>query len=495
MKNLKTGLVIGGSIGGLLAARVLSDFCSKVLIVEKDTFPDGPEHRNGTPQAFHPHRITPRGKAIIDRFFPDYEQDLVSHGAPSSLNKIIHQHNQFGTMVSPYPRNDIKFSRAVLEYVIRERVRKIDNIHFLQKHDVLSLTASSETDRITGVLARDRETDLSPFPIEADLVIDTSGRTSKLSQWLVDLGFTVPLPDKMTANIGYSTRRYKLPPGKEHLADKWDAVNVGGTPGKTFLGAFSFIENQVAETILYRPDGVFPPSDPDQFEREIGRLPSPLISELISGLEPITPPKGFRVPCLFRHHFDQMVNWPPGLLVLGDAYSNFDPIFGQGMTVAAIEAELLYKELGRNDSDPPKTGFERTMLKKFQHVIEAAWWLNCAADLRWEGVGYEGAQPLKGIEFGQTYMDFYLKYATEKQDWKLYGLYWAVNTLSVSPKAIFNPEMVQIVLSSSPSGQNELDQLKNGNSLENALRDILPDFSEEIFAPEKMNKLEVRREN
>ncbi|MDM5197354.1 FAD dependent oxidoreductase [Fictibacillus enclensis] len=493
MKKLETGLVIGGSIGGLLAARVLSDFCSKVLVVEKDAFPDCPEHRQGTPQAFHPHRITPRGKAIIDRFFPDYEQDLVSLGAPSSLNKIIHQHNQFGTMVSPYPRNDIKFSRAVLEYVIRERVRKIDNIHFLQKHDVLSLSVSPENDRITGVMARDRETDLSLFPVEAELVIDTSGRTSKLTEWLGDLGYNVPFPDKMTANIGYSTRRYKLPPGKEHLAEKWEAVNVGGTPGKTFLGAFSFIENQVAETILYRPDGVFPPSDPVEFEKEISRLSSPLISELISGLEPITPPKSFRVPYLFRQHFEQMKNWPAGLLVLGDAYCNFDPIFGQGMTVAAMEAELLYKELERNDTS--ETGFEQSILKKFQHVIEAAWWLNCAADLRWDGVGYEGSQPLKGIEFGQTYMDLYLKYATEKQDWKLYGLYWAVNTLSVSPRAIFNPEMVRTVLSSTPSGQNVLDKLENGHSLENVLRDILPDFSEEIFDPEKMNKLEVRHEN
>ncbi|MDN4524980.1 FAD-dependent oxidoreductase [Fictibacillus fluitans] len=493
MKNLSTGLVIGGSIGGLLAARVLSDFYSKVLIVEKDAFPDGPEHRRGTPQAFHPHRITLRGKAIIDRFFPDYEQDLISFGAPSSLNKIIHQQNQYGTMVSPYPRNDIKFSRAVLEYVLRERVRKIENIHFLQQHDVLSLTASPENSRITGVLARDRETDLPPYIITADLVIDTSGRTSKLTEWLGKLGYTVPLPDKMTADIGYSTRRYKLPPGKEHLADKWDAVNVGGTPGKTFLGAFSFIENQVAETILYRPDGVCPPSDPVQFEKEIGKLPSPLISELISGLDPISPPKSFRVPHLFRQHFEQMENWPAGLLVLGDAYSNFDPIFGQGMTVAAMEAELLYKELEHNHTS--ETGYEQNLLKKFQHVIEAAWWLNCAADLRWHGVGYEGTQPLKGIDFGQTFMDLYLKYATEKQDWKLYGLYWAVNTLSVSPRTIFNPQMVRTVLSSSSHGQSVLAELENGKPLEEALRDILPDFSEEIFAAAKTNELEVPREN
>ncbi len=479
-----SAIVIGGGIAGLLAARILSEFYSKVVIVEKDAFSDQPELRPGTPQAFHPHRITGRGKAVINRFFPDYEKDLEAHGAPSSLNKTVHQHNQYGTMVAQYPRNDIKFSRPVLEFVIRQRVRNITNVQFLQKHDVVHLLSSADHQTITGILGRNRVTN-EEKEIHADLVIDTSGRSSKLPKWLKELGYEVPAPDRMTAVIGYSTRRYKLPSHLLHLAEKWDAIVIAGHPSTgTFHGVFSFIENNVAETLLYRPDGIYPPTDPEAYAKEIARLPSPLITEIISKLEPMTNPRSYRAPGLFRQHFEQMVHWPEGLLVIGDAFCNFDPIFGQGMTVSAMEAEVLHSLLREQQTDP-KPLFEQNVLQKIQDVIAPAWWLNCTADLQWEGVEYEGSQPLKGIEFGQKYMDLYLKHATEEQNWKFYGMYWAVNTLSFPPKAILNPQMVSTVLTSSSEGRLWLDELlaEYKKPLEELLDDILPSFSGEVFQP------------
>ncbi|MGG0240402.1 FAD-dependent oxidoreductase [Bacillus rhizoplanae] len=481
-------LIIGGGIGGLLTARVLSDYYGEVLIVDKDDFPEKPENRPGTPQAFHPHRSTLRGKSIMERLFPGYEEDLLAQGAPSSLNKTIHHMNQYGTIVFQYPRNDIKFSRAVLEWVLRQRMKEIPNVRFLPKHDVIRLLTTPDQATVTGVQVRERGQIGQEKALTADMVFDTSGRSSKLAKWLEDLGYDVPDPDLLKVTLGYSTRRYKIPSHLTHLTEKWDAINITGQPANgTFTGVFSFIENHIAEVLLYRPDGHYPPTNAKEYEQTIAQLPSPIIAEILQELEPITAPRGYRVPELFRHHYEQMQRWPSGLLVLGDAYCIYDPIFGQGMTVAAIEVEMLESCLHEQRNDP-KPYFEQRVLQKIQDVIEPAWWLNCATDLQWEGVEYMGSQPLKGISFGQKYMDLFLKHATIQRNFELYGLYWAVNTLSLSPRNIINSQMVTAVLTASDEGKQLLSELsqKYGKPLEEILDEIVPSFSGAPF--ESMNQ-------
>lgn len=477
-------IIIGGSIAGLLTARVVSDYYEEVIIVDKDEFPDQPVERNGTPQAYHPHRFTQRGKMITSRLFPGYEEDLVAHGSPSSLNKTIHNMNRHGSMTGKYPRNDIKFSRAMLEWVLREHVKRIAHVRFLPKHDVLQLVSTADHSTVTGVQVRERGTSGLETILNGDLVIDTSGRSSKLSVWLESMGYDVPAPDYLKANIGYSTRRYKLPPQAIHLADEWDAIVMAGQPDTgNFAGCFSFIEHHVAEMLLYRPGGQYPPTDPDAFEAAAAALPSPIISDILQQLEPLAPPRAFRVPELYRHHYEQMQRWPSGLLVLGDAFCIYDPIFGQGMTVAAIEAEALENCLQQQWSHP-QPDFERNVLQTIQNIIEPAWWLNCANDLQWEGVEYIGTEPLKGIAFGQQYMDLFLQYATTTQNWELNGLYWGVNTLSVSPSEVMKPELVKTVLSSTDEGQRLLTEIhRHGSTLEEALNQLLPHFAPASFVP------------
>jgi len=486
LRKMGNALVIGGGMAGLLAARVLSDFFAEVLIVEKDDFPEQPVNRPGTPQAFHPHRFTSRGKSITERFFPDYEADLLALGAPSSLNKTAYNVNQYGSMEGLYPRNDVKFSRAALEWVIRKRVQKIANVRFFPKHDVIGLTTNADQTAVTGVQVR--EVEKSGLQIlAADLVVDTSGRASKLSKWLTDMGYKVPKPDLLKVDLGYSTRRYKLPAHLTHLTDHWDVINIAGQPANgTYTGVFSFIENQVAEVLLYRPGGVYPPTNPDDFEQAIAMLPTPMIADIVWELEPITSPRGFRVPELYRHHYEQMKRWPSGLLVMGDAFCIYDPIFGQGMTVAAIEAEMLEASL-QEQSEAPRPHFEQWVLARMQQVIEPAWWLNCANDLQWGGVTYEAVEPLQGIELGQKYMDLFLKLATSQGNWELYGLYWAVNTLSVSPEKMLNPQRATDVLTATEEGRQLLTVLSEqyGLPIEEALQAALPAFAAAPYSTEK----------
>lgn len=477
IQKVGKAIVIGGSMTGLMTARVLSSYYEEVLLIDKDEFPQHPADRNGAPHGFHPHRFTQRGKMITEQLFPGYEEELVALGSPSSLKKTVHMMNQYGTVAVPYQRNDIKFSRAVLEWVIRGRVRKIPNVRILTEHDVIGLHTTPNHTAVTGVEVRQRGLGMK-HDYMADLVVDASGRASKLTQWLTEFGYDVPHPDRMKAAIGYSTRRYNVPAHKKHLIEKWDVINIMGQPVKgTFAGVFSFIENEVAEMMLYRPGGHYPPTDAEDFEQEVAQLPTPMIAEILRELEPIAPPKGFRVPELYRHHYDKMEKWPNGLLVLGDAYCIYDPIFGQGMTVAAIEVDLLDTMLQERQTNS-EPHFEQKFLRTIQEkAITPAWWLNCAADLQWDGVVYEaGSEPLKGVAFGSRYMNLILREGTANQNFKLFGLYWGVNSLSLPLYELFHPQMVKSVLASSEEGQQLLaDLLKDYDlPLEEALIRLIP---------------------
>lgn len=469
-------IIIGGSIAGLLTARVLSDYYAEAWIMEKDELPEKPEDRLGTPHAFHPHRFTQRGKMITERFFPGFEEDLVANGAPSSLNKTAYNSNQYGIMSGPYQRNDIKFSRAMLEWVIRRGVQRIPHVQFLARHDVVRLNTSTDRCTITGVVVRERGSLEQETTFPSDLVVDTSGRFSKLPQWLADMDYEVPSPDLLKVNLGYSTQRFQVPPLLTQITEQWDVINIAGQPANgTFTGVFSFIENQVAEVLLYRPGGQFPPTNAEAYKQAIAELPSPLIAEVLEGLEPVSEVKGYRVPELYRHRYEKMERWPAGLLVLGDAFCIFDPIFGQGMTVAAIEAERLDSCL-REQRIHPKAGFEQRVLRYLQEAIEPAWWLNCAADIQWEGVTYAGSESIQGITFVSKVMNLLLKEATTKQMFQLYGLYWAVNSLAQSPRAIFNPQMVTDILSASKEGKHLLAEIsgESGRPLAEVLDEIIP---------------------
>lgn len=477
--NEGKAIIIGGSIAGLMTAKAVSQFFEEILIIDKDEFAAAPENRAGTPQAFHPHRFTQRGKLITERLFPGYEEDLLAQGAPSSFNKIVFNMNAYGSFEGKYPRHDIKFSRAVLEWVLRQRVMAMPQVRFLTKCDVVGLLASPDGAAVNGVRVRDREAGREERTLHADWVFDASGRGSRLPEWLEGLGYPVPKPDVLKKSLGYSTRRYRVPADMSHIPEQWDVVNIAGQPVQgTLTGVFSFIEHNVAEVLLYRPGGQYPPTDEASFEQAVAALPSPLIDELTRKLEPITAPRAFRVPELYRRHYERMERWPAGLLVLGDALCIYDPIYGQGMTVAAIEAEAL-EACFKKRSEESTDGFEKEVLNQLQRVIEPAWWLNCAEGMQWNGVSYEGAEPLKGIAFGSKYMDLYLKHATQRQDHKLFGLYWAVNTLMLSPGEILNPEMVRSVLSASEEGEQWLRELeeRHGGSLEAALEEMLPDFA------------------
>jgi 2-polyprenyl-6-methoxyphenol hydroxylase-like FAD-dependent oxidoreductase len=441
-ESSQRAIIIGGGIGGLLSAKVLSEYYGEVLIIDKDDFPEKPQNRSGTPQDFQPHRLTPRGSIIMNRLFPGFNDDLLAQGAPPSLNKTAHLSNPYGSQAMPNSENEATFSRALLEWVFRERVKGIPNVQIVPKQDVIGLLSNPEHTIVTGITIRDREQSRMQKTIEADLVLEASGRSSKLVTWLQNLGYTVPKPDSLKVSLGYSTRHYQIP---SELSDKWDVIRVDGDPSKNeFTGVFSIVEGNRAEVLLWGAGGHFPPTDSRDFEQTVAGLADPLIAELLQELEPLTSPRAYRINELHRQHFEQMAQWPAGLLVIGDALCNFDPIYGLGMTMVAVEVDRLEQCLMEQRTNP-SPNFEHKTLKALQNAVEPAWWLNCVSDLQWSGVEYEG-QPLSGIDFAQKYFRVFLEEATTKHNFEQFLLYWGVNSLLISPQVMMNEQMINAVL-------------------------------------------------
>ncbi|MGU9546108.1 NAD(P)/FAD-dependent oxidoreductase, partial [Bacillus cereus] len=352
-------LVIGAGIAGLLTARVLSSYFETVIVVEKDELPQKPSERPGTPQDFHPHRVLPRGEIIMNRFFPGYVDDLLNLGAHNVKNDKMIRFSPYGALELVIERKGAASSRALLEWAIRQRVQEIPNVHFHSKQAVTGLLTSSDYKRVIGVNIQERDELKTKRTVLTDLVIDTCGRQSKLNKWLTSMGYDVPEPERLKVNFGYSTRYYKVPP---HIKEKLSAISEGDPAKNVGAVGLLYIEDNIAQALLFVAGGThYPPTNSTEYEKELDSLVTPMMRELIKELEPISVPRGFRAHESTRQHFEQIENWPSGLLVLGDAFCNFDPIYGQGMTVAAIEAEMLDTCLKEHSTH--KLGFERKVLQ------------------------------------------------------------------------------------------------------------------------------------
>ncbi|MCZ8521352.1 MULTISPECIES: FAD-dependent oxidoreductase [Paenibacillus] len=483
LKPQETAIVIGGGIAGLLAARVLSDYYQEVIIAERDELPQEPSARPGTPQSFHPHRVLPRGNIIMERFFPGYIDDLLAQGADPTQDEKMSLFTSHGAVEISSNEKNAKSSRALLEWTLRQRVQRIVNIRILPGQ-VTGLQTAADGRQVTGVHIKERiEPKQEARPVAADLVVDTSGRSSKVIPWLEAMGLEVPEAERLKVSLGYSTRYYRVPQG---IKEKWGVMISEAQPAKGIgTGMLGYIEDHMAQTLLFSAGGAhYPSTDPEEYEKELQALASPMLAEVVKELEPVGAPRGYRTPESVRQHFEQMEDWPSGLLVLGDAFCNFDPIHGQGMTVAGIEAEMLGLCLSEQ-RHTPEPNFERKVLQRMQEAIEPAWWLSSVADLRWNGVAHVGAEPLKGVTFAQSYIDLYVKQAVklanEENDPSMFLQYFMMNSLVLSPREIINPHILSMLLTGdgSPEEKQLLAELGDADEqhIQERLDELIPSFA------------------
>jgi 2-polyprenyl-6-methoxyphenol hydroxylase-like FAD-dependent oxidoreductase len=451
-------LIIGSGIAGLMTARVLSDYYEEVLIVERDELPTEPASRPGVPQSFHPHRVLPRGRMILERYFPGYVDTLIELGAQPTYGESTLMVNKYGSFVIQPFEKDASSSRVLLEWVLYQRVQQISNIRFLPSTEVTGLITSDDRQIITGIYTKSRDELKTEASLTADMVVDTAGRSSKVIKWLESLEQQIPEPELLKVPLGYSTRYYKTP---SHVNQRWKSFLYDTQAGEGVSAVMVHrIEDQIAGATIASTGGEhYPSTKVAEFEEELGQLVPSDIAEVLKELEPLQGPRGYRLTESVRQHFEKLEDWPSGLLVIGDALCSFDPIYGQGMTVAAIEAETVAACLEEQLKNPqPK--FERRVLHRMQQALEPAWWLSSVSDLRWKGVEYVYSEPLKGIKFAQKYIDLFTKKATElanEEDNKtLFFTLFMMNGLVLPPREFFNADILMQLLNDNGSVEEQL---------------------------------------
>jgi 2-polyprenyl-6-methoxyphenol hydroxylase-like FAD-dependent oxidoreductase len=377
-------VVLGGGIAGLLSARVLADAYDQVTIVERDLLPAGAEQRRGIPQGQHVHGLLPRGRQIVEGLLPGFTERLVAAGglAGDMLGNVRWYLN--GRMLRQADTGllAISASRPLIESVLRAMVTALPNVRLLDGHDIVGLRPSASGQRITGVRVTSPHTETSQV-LPADLVVDATGRGSRTPRWLFELGFPTPPEDRVGIDLAYVSRRFTAPP--EIFGD--DVVVVTARfPGQRRSSVMQRLEPDAnhGDTILVTLAGVVgerPPVDLAAGLAYAQTLAAPVTHEILRYGTPVGAPIGFRLPRYVRRHYESLPSFPAGLLVIGDAICNFNPIYGQGMTVAALNVEALAQEL-TNDGEPDPARYHAAAAQ----ALAPAWALSVGPDLAIDGV-------------------------------------------------------------------------------------------------------------
>jgi 2-polyprenyl-6-methoxyphenol hydroxylase-like FAD-dependent oxidoreductase len=362
-------IVIGASMAGLLAARVLSDHFREVSLLEADEFPSSAVQRRGVPQGPHSHALLAGGLHIFEKLFPGFCDDLSKAGATKGdvggqvlwfmegarLRKVTTGIEAFG------------MTRPSIDQRVRERIREIPNIRIVEKSRVDSLAMTVDRSHVIGVV-------VNSDTLRADLVVDASGRGSQASRWLEACGYERPQEDKVEIELRYTTRLFRRRPDD---LNGDTALIIGPTPLGKRAGLMIAQEGQrwIVTLITYFGEPV--ETDLAGFIEFARTLPAPFIYDLISHAEPVGEPHTTRFPASVRRRFENLKRFPTGFLILGDALSSFNPMYGQGMSVAAKEAlelDTVLKTRRRNVS--------RRFFLRAAKIIDSAWNLAACNDLR-----------------------------------------------------------------------------------------------------------------
>jgi 2-polyprenyl-6-methoxyphenol hydroxylase-like FAD-dependent oxidoreductase len=439
-------VVIGGSIAGLLAARVLSEKFYRVTLIERDIFPAVGEHRKGVPQSKHAHGLLFQGRRLIEELFPDLIPELVAGGASLGDlgNKLISHHDGYHCRYFA-DMEGICVGRPHLEGRIRTRVLALPNLSAIENCDVNGLATSADGETITGVRLVRRSQGSAESVLEADLVVDASGRGSKLPTWLKELSYPQPEEEQVKVSLTYVTRIYKRLP--EHLNGNIALVISPSADNRRGVGILASEGNVWTVTLFgYFEDA--PPDDARSFVEFAYSLNAPDCYNLIKNAEPVSEPVMFKFPANRRYRYEKLDRFPEGLLAIGDVVCSFNPIYGQGMTIAATEAMVL-----RNLLDGDLKGIGKRFFKVINPSIDIPWSIAVGADLRLPGVEGKRTAAVNFINWYVGKLQIAARY-----DPKVALAFQQVVNLMAPPQALMTPIMAaRIFLSNLKKGRVQTD--------------------------------------
>lgn len=389
-------VVIGASLAGAFAAVAAAGPGRTVTVIERDALPDSPRPRGGVPQGRQPHAILRRGLVTVEELLPGFQAELRAAGAvPLDTGDVAwlaeagwsqHGRTQFGVLAA---------SRPLFEHLVLRRLLAMPGVR------IRDGVRAERLRRGDGAPGGPRwRVDLDDGSVEfADLVIDASGRASRLPVWLEAAGLRPAPVTQVDPRIGYATREYVL--ARERLGV--GGVVILATAGHPVGGIALPMEGGRWLVGVVGAGDERPPRDPDGFAAVAGALRDPAIAEILAAGTPRTDVAVHRQTANRRHHYDKVRDWPAGLLVVGDALCAFNPIYGQGITVAAQEALLLRRILEQGW----RPGDERRLLRAFGRVVAVPWAIATGEDRRFPTSGAAGptrteaAMSRWGMELGR----------------------------------------------------------------------------------------------
>jgi 2-polyprenyl-6-methoxyphenol hydroxylase-like FAD-dependent oxidoreductase len=426
----KRAIVIGASMGGLLAARALADHYGEVIIVERDALPEGYEPRKGVPQGRHTHGLLARGREVLEQLFPGFTEELFAQGATSGdlVDKILWFNHGFYLCNAPSKLLGLAISRPMLEGSVRRRLLQLPNVRLLERCAVLEPTIDRDRGRVTGVQVQSRGGSDGAEKMSCDLVVDASGRGSSSPAWLDGWGYPKPREELIKINIGYATRQYRRLP--EHLGGMFGAI-IAACPPDWRFGALLSQEGDRWIVSLGGYLGDYAPTDESGFLDFARSLQKPEIFEVIRDAEPLCPLMSYQFNASLRRRYEELPRFPAGFLVFGDALSSFNPIYGQGMTVACVESLALSECLAAGTQDVAKRFFRAA-----SRLIDIPWQIAVGSDLQHPRV--------EGVRTTQVrFINWYIRklFRAAQVDAVLANRFLEVANLMRQPSALLDPRI------------------------------------------------------
>ncbi|QEN12176.1 FAD-binding oxidoreductase [Mycolicibacterium sp. ELW1] len=438
-----TAVVVGGSIAGIAAAKVLSETFDKVIVLEKDAPHTRREGRPGAAQGWHLHHLLTAGRIELERFFPGIIDDMVREGAFDVDMAAQYRIRLGGSWKKPGtgPIQIVCAARPLLEWCVRRRLDDEPRISFRYESEVADLVYDRADDTVIGVAIAGDGDELGVIP--AEFVVDASGKNTRFPEFLDRIGVGAPEVEQDIINCFYSTMFHHVPPERQ-WDDKVMVICYAYRPYEDTYAAQYYTDSSrsILSTSLVAYNCYSPPRTAQEFREFANRMPSAVIGENIDGLEPASPIYNFRYPNMLRLHYEKKRNLPRALVVVGDAYTSADPVSGLGMTLALKEVremQLLLAKYGPTDPDLPRRYF-RTIAK----LADTAWFVIREQNLRFDWL--KDADKKRPFYFGALtwYMDRVMELVHD--DPETYNEFLAVVHLVKPAAALMTPKVAARVV-------------------------------------------------
>jgi 2-polyprenyl-6-methoxyphenol hydroxylase-like FAD-dependent oxidoreductase len=443
-KHAGNAVVIGGGLAGLVVARVLSDHFGEVTLVERDRYPAEPELRGGVPQGFQIHVLLAQGRALMNGLFPALDGALAALGAPEH-DVLEHWRVRFaaGPLARCVAGVRVRgVSRVRLEHEVRRLVAAIPNVRLVENAEVTGLLV--EGGRVSGVSLRPRREGQGQVPaaIAGALVVDASGRGSKAPDWLQALGFPAPATTIVDGHLSYATRWYQ---GVKLPDDAPGGVLVGShAPAIPRCGAAVRVEGDRYMVLLANIGAELAPTDDAGYLDFARTLTTDVLYQAIRDARPLGPARAYRRTENQWRAYHRVDRLPEGFVPMGDALCSFNPFYGQGMTVATIEAMALGEEVRRG-----LEGLARRAQRRFAPIVGAAWQMATSEDYRWPTT--EGGLVTRRDRFAAAYVDQVVEAAV--RDPRVATTFIKVIHMQLPASALFRPHVLFPVVGRVLSGK------------------------------------------